>query len=1473
MKSKIFILTAFLSAFFVSHVHAQSQIGAAIGINQDGTNPTKNTGAAGGTTGDDASLTNGIVRTNDVVEFQLDLSANIEAADTVVIEATLSDHAIFDEPNNTILQTFCDSFTYNAELTSVTCNVSTLASGKTFNIILFARVTSDAPNNGTFTLSHTVTAGNGVPNPTETECSLDVANPSNGCAVVSNPVTVSAVPSSELLKTSAQGPSTAVFEDARGGWVITYGVAVRNTSNPDDVRGASVIDEASIGVLPDWFTATDSSGATFVPNLTLESCASGPFSNSGPPTAPAPVSRSIGDAANVTSHVTDATWSCVPNGTNAWNVTVTDIDFDRITPYRDRLNRLYPLNRQGFLASAQLSFFIPISDATDNGNRITVRNCIGTPVGDETTSLYSPTDAAGTPNAVDDDPSDNCADIVLQVRNGSLSGSKFYNPPNNLQTPIQVFDGAEVVSQTTVSNVGIPPAGSLDNPAMCDKFDNRKQSLRAPAELATSNIIDGGSATVLYGTGPWGVASGETYVQDVADSSWLTQSTSDCSDETIGTWYTEADIDFTNSGLGMINADQINAVRSEFSGTLQARVGNLVMNVPLRINDNEAGDWIMNYGAFYSDSTDWRTSTCRGVVGGACPDDPVFANANSDSPGQFGDVLLHTDAVVHIAKDVLGPTAYQGGDSVTFELTPDASLTNIENVVFPPGSELDAINVIVKDYLPNYLTYIPGTALLNEDADGNGVLGALEDWNNNGVLDTALAIEPTVSISTDSADFSIPNIGFELLEWNLGDLPFGSEGPIITFDVEVDPFTPNGSDLDNYVIIDADNSPLVPLCSGAFLTEKKCATDGIVVASPGAAAVTKESNEDLVDMGDTISYTVGYGNISPNPIEIMDVIDIFPFNNDANGSIVNDALTIVSASDPDGGNPVEIWASNIAPATLDTRGGSLPNATLEPVLAYGALGNELGADGNGDAVVDWPCLLADVAGGTCAEIDSLEEVTALRFFGDDPNPNAAGSGDSFLDAGEGPYFMTLVFDTSNASPSDEFTNCFGGNFESLQLSVFGCDETPVRIYNGAIGDLIFLDKDQNGIFDNAVDEPRPGVLVNLLDSSGVPVDDPANPGTPYQVSTDSNGRYLFVGLPRGDYIVEIDSVNFEDTGALADTRVSPYAVEGDPNNDANENIDHNAVGDVATGVQSGVVTLGTDEPIGEDVDGVLPANILDSEANQTVDFAFEPLGTIGNYLWFDQNGDGLQNETGTGLEGITVILTFPDGSTQSMITDAMGFYLFEDLPPGDYTVAYDETTLPPTGCSNGQCVQSMLALPGMEGGNQQQNYPISLGAGEDNLTADFGFWRPISTASSIEYFDPVGDRESGYHIEFATTSEISTIGFNVYAVINQKGKRRSILRKINESMIVATGNINQGAVYQLYSPGAGVRGFVIEDIEADGSVLFHDFYKLDRKGKGRKYGIKRHRSTFGNAHRWKQRKLKRRVQHEVRAQSYRNQQQ
>ena len=75
------------------------------------------------------------------------------------------------------------------------------------------------------------------------------------------------------------------------------------------------------------------------------------------------------------------------------------------------------------------------------------------------------------------------------------------------------------------------------------------------------------------------------------------------------------------------------------------------------------------------------------------------------------------------------------------------------------------------------------------------------------------------------------------------------------------------------------------------------------------------------------------------------------------------------------------------------------------------------------------------------------------------------------------------------------------------------------------------------------------------------------------------------------------------------------------------------------------------------------------------------VGGLGDTVWKDLDGDGIQDADEPGVPGVVVILTDCDGNQVGVqVTNADGFYFFNNLIPGDYQVQFDISGLPP-GCA------------------------------------------------------------------------------------------------------------------------------------------------------------------------------------------------
>lgn len=316
---------------------------------------------------------------------------------------------------------------------------------------------------------------------------------------------------------------------------------------------------------------------------------------------------------------------------------------------------------------------------------------------------------------------------------------------------------------------------------------------------------------------------------------------------------------------------------------------------------------------------------------------------------------------------------------------------------------------------------------------------------------------------------------------------------------------------------------------------------------------------------------------------------------------------------------------------------------------------------------------------------------------------------SFLNLKDDTYrvqFTNLPLGTSftqkNVGPTDTDSDADAttGITDVITLPIATYDSTidaglilaVIELGKGSIGDYVWNDLDQDGI----QDANEPGVANVVVTLTNV-----ANTFTA-TTRTDAEGKYIFNGLDPDTYVV---------------TFTLPSGYSFSPNQQGT-NPAKDSDADIVTGKSE-------------------PIDLGEGETNTTVDagiFKNTPnLGSIGNFVWYDLNGNGQQASNEPGVPGVTVILydIFNDVVGQT-ITNENGFYLFPDLVAGDYKVLF--TNLPDGYTFTTQNAGSDLldsnpdVLTGLSG-------TITLPANTDNLTIDAGIVSVRGALGDYVWFD------------------------------------------------------------------------------------------------------------------------------------------
>ncbi|HFQ93598.1 MAG TPA: DUF11 domain-containing protein, partial [Anaerolineae bacterium] len=261
----------------------------------------------------------------------------------------------------------------------------------------------------------------------------------------------------------------------------------------------------------------------------------------------------------------------------------------------------------------------------------------------------------------------------------------------------------------------------------------------------------------------------------------------------------------------------------------------------------------------------------------------------------------------------------------------------------------------------------------------------------------------------------------------------------------------------------------------------------------------------------------------------------------------------------------------------------------------------------------------------------------------------------------------------------------------------------------------------------------PGVEIALFQSDGVTPAVDVDGSAVANATTDASGYYNFTNLPPGDYVVAVVDANWT-TGVFSAGGTYPGAV-GSPGSGADDqnNADDNGDNDGLTGAaRSGVITLTSNgEPTLEDSQ----ETTADNNSDLTIDFGFYQTASLGNYVWLDQPVNGLQDDpAANGMNGVTVNLY--DGSgvfiTSTVTADDgsgnPGYYLFDNLMPGDYYVEFAPPagyaiTLPDQGSDD--------ALDSDADRTTGAAITTTLTSGENDLTWDAGLYQYASIGDYV----------------------------------------------------------------------------------------------------------------------------------------------
>jgi large repetitive protein len=512
------------------------------------------------------------------------------------------------------------------------------------------------------------------------------------------------------------------------------------------------------------------------------------------------------------------------------------------------------------------------------------------------------------------------------------------------------------------------------------------------------------------------------------------------------------------------------------------------------------------------------------------------------------------------------------------------------------------------------------------DADSNGVMCGTV--TGTGTAPAATTCDPV------SAEITLPAGAYSNTTVDFGFVPYDLEiaqvtttpnvvaGGIASFDVVVTNRGPGPVQGCNIVnLLPAGLTYASPLAAAITATS---ANAGVVGIDPADASKLRIDCTTSLAVGAQVRFTVNavVGASVTGPIK--------------NFAYVTPPSTDAAAAETKPlGNPIPTNATD-ATSTV-TLNDSQASVTVSAPAGTASLGDKVWIDNNNNGIQD---------GGDTAAVGvsaALYDATGTNPVGPTTVTDAAGMY-GFTGLNAGTYTVKFgklsgyTYTTQNAAAgtdaNDSDANTTSGISDPVTIALGENNPTVdaglVLIAGGttaSIGDTVWLDSNVNGVQD-AGENSFSGVQVLLVDTVT---------GAILSTTTDITGKYNFANLPAGTYRVTF-------------AKPTGYAFTT-PNSGSDISRDSDA--DPTTGTTA-LITVGA------------------GSQNDTIDAGLYLPASIGDQVWIDANGNGVQDAAETaGLAGVTVTLYDATGAAlATKTTDANGKYLFGSLKPGTYSVGF-----------------------------------------------------------------------------------------------------------------------------------------------------------------------------------------------------------
>lgn len=539
---------------------------------------------------------------------------------------------------------------------------------------------------------------------------------------------------------------------------------------------------------------------------------------------------------------------------------------------------------------------------------------------------------------------------------------------------------------------------------------------------------------------------------------------------------------------------------------------------------------------------------------------------------------------------------------------PGAGTTGGQNVTGENGSSMGDRWTIVraqlritKEVVDGEVDGVKGTGVSGVGTKGTAAAGTPVIWQLNPEL-KALAATPAdvddlvmtdtlpAGASYDAAatealegntapsSYSVAADGTTKLVWNLGTRTPNQGLGQFRIVTHADPFLETNKTLVNAANIAAEGSPPVK--------NDHNTTHTVTISQPGSIQLRKSVDKSLDLQDQDQVFKLELKNFSASlPLQSPTVIDVLPYVGDK----TNTALV------------------NRNPASKFVGSNKLPKAP-EAFIFDGktpAPGTFYYTTADPSTV---PQNLDDDSDPSLWTTTFSNDATAFKFVAD----NELGTASSGAASG---LVINLTTKQEGNAAGDLYANRFTAFTKTLyddktkKHQLLTSNQVTVRVLGFSLGDLVWLDKDNDGKFTKGIDATAPeGVSVDVYKADGTLA---PNGNT----ATKANGRWLVNDLPQGDYYVVIPASEMEKGGPLAGWTSQTVGYEADPNTDSNEDEDNNGAQQGDGSIKTGIISLTANtsgntitgnEPLNDNVASLtLTPGTDDAFSNLTLDIALK----------------------------------------------------------------------------------------------------------------------------------------------------------------------------------------------------------------------------------------------------------------------------